>query len=94
MHPDHRKEVYHGYFIEDGPPATILEVNSNEDTEKTLSISVRPGEGSSTRLSPFNQAYIYRYSNPVDHRQTMQLRPRKGPLKDRGESLEEEPKYD
>ena len=54
------------YFIEEGPPATILEVNSNEYSEKTQSLSVAPGDGSSTRLSPFNANYVYRYPQPLE----------------------------
>jgi len=38
------------YYIEDGPPATILEVNSQEYTEESMSV-LQNDQGSSFRRS-------------------------------------------
>lgn len=52
---------------------------SQEETQKTESMSVAPGDGSSMRLSPFNKDFLYKYPHPVgvNHRQTMQTKPRR-----------------
>ena len=76
--PDGRQIIQ--YFIEDGPPATIMEVNSNEYTEKTESMSIAGGDVSASRLSPFNKDGYYKYPVPIVgdmHRQTVKNAPRK-----------------
>lgn len=54
--------AHHPYYLEDGPPATIMEVNSNEYTEQTE--SVLPGEEVYGRHSPFNKDGYYKYPVP------------------------------
>ena len=70
--------VHHPYIMEEGPPPTIIEVNSQEYTEKTESMSIAGGADiSSNRLSPYNkEGFFYRINNPAGthHRQTVQMK--------------------
>ena len=62
--------VHHPYFIEEGPPPTIIEVNSQEYTEKTESVA---GDAAKHRHSPYNNERIFaRINNKGGHRQTLQ----------------------
>ena len=69
--PDGRQIIQ--YFLEEGPPATIMEVNSNEYGTESQSVA-GGGDITGYRLSPFNKDGYFKYPVPVvglNHRQTM-----------------------